>query len=1002
MLTLGKEIMEKIKKREFVWKKVLEGDFNRLKENMIYGQEILQIGSWTYDITNEEIFYSEGVYPILDCNPLGLNENFDEFYSYVHPDDLEELKEAVQHVLDGMEYEMEFRIVTSNKVEKFIHEKTKVIFDEEKNPIKIIGTIQDITKHKLIENDLKEIGDNLNLAQRVYGIGSWKYDAIKDEIFYSEEVYRIYDIDIEKLRKSLNSFFELIHYNDRDKVQNAMDMCLVGKSYELEYCIPHNDGTEKYILTKGEPIFSREQKVIGILGIIQDITEKKKMQEKVNNSQKQVDDIQKKFQALIKNTSDILQIITKDGIIEYTSPAVKKSLGYESKEIINKSIFEIFEEDNKTKLNKMLELALSNDNKRINGEIKTKTKNGKEIYLEIIMNNFLMEPTIKGILVDMRDITIRKKMELEMEYIADHDMLTKLPNINYLNKQIESLCKEAKKKDNSFALMKLDINSLKNINKTLGYGSGDKLIIQVSQRLQNYLGSMGIICRKSGERFAIIIPNSNTIGEYSRIAKEIIGLFSNPFNIDMYEIYITVNIGISIYKEDGEDPDAILKNADTALNRAKGEGQNRYVFHSSNMDINEYKRFMLINDLRKAIKKDQFKLYYQPQVNLKTNELLGAEALIRWEHPTWGIVEPKEFIHLAEETGYIIDLGNWVLREVCSNYKQWLKDKLPGIKVSINYSGAQFFEKGFIENIKRTIDEFGLDANFLIIEITENIFMCNSKRIILEIEKLRDLGIQIALDDFGTGFSSLAYLNEFPVDVLKIDRSFIKNIPTNEISTKITENIVKLAQELRVKIVAEGIENWNQLSFLRKVNCYTGQGYLYSKPIPQEDFVRVLATKKCKPINVNSSRSFEGEERRRFFRIDFYQLLEADMTIMKIDGQATGVGNTKVIIKNMGPGGLCFVSNIRLPINRNIVLKFTTELLGKDIMVYGCPVWKEETDDDLHEYGIEFTFDENERMALTGVLNQLQVKLRNNTKCTDGRFVSVSPARYFSSENTED
>lgn len=991
MSTLLKGIIRKINKTKMIG---LEEDLNQLKENILYGQQLLKIGSWTYDIQKGKAFWTEGIYHILEASFQDLDSKLDDFYSYVHPDDLGEVVGAVNGALEGKEYDIEYRIVTPSKKVKYIIEKAVILLDENNKPIKIIGTIQDITKQKLVENNYKILGDNLNKAQRVAGVGSWKYDAINDELFFSEEVHKILGIDMLDDKKDYNSFLELVHHDDQTKIKTAIDSCLTGKAYEIDHRILQFDGTERFVTSKGEPLFDEEQQIVGIIGTIQDITEKKILQEKIDKTNR-------KFEALIQDSNDVFVIIDYEGIIQYISPAVKNTLGYSVEERIGKKAFDMVEEKERLKFTKMMELVLNYPDKKITGDMVAKTKDGKEIFVEVNLSNQLSEPSIQGIVINFRDITKRIKMEEEIRYIATHDNLTKLPNSIYFNEQIKLQCKESKEKENTFAVFKLDIDGFKGINDTLGYKLGDEFIIQISRRLKELLGDTGSIYRWFGNKFTIIVPGLNTIEEYESVAKDIIGLFLQPFSIDKYELYFTINIGISIYPEDALDPDSILSQANTALLRSKDEGKNKYLFHSTNMSINNYKRFMLQNDLYKAIEENQLRVYYQPLINIKTNEILGAEALIRWEHPIWGMVSPDEFIYLAEESGFIINIGNWILREVCHNYKEWLDDGLPTIKVSINYSSIQFSEKDLVKNMKSIINEFELDPHFLIVEITENILLKNSERVISCVKDLQALGIQIALDDFGTGYSSLASLNTFRVDILKIDRSFIKNIPSDVTNTKIINSIIYLAKELRIKIVAEGIENWEELSYLRKLNCYTGQGFLYSKPIPKQDFERILAKKKCKPIRANDARIIPSEERRKYFRVDFTQLLEADMTIMEIGGEKSNVGSTTVVIKNIGPGGLCFISNINLPIKRDIILKFTSQLMEKEVMVYGCPIWKEEFDNNLFEYGIEFTIDENERTEITGILNQVQVRFRNNTKFADGRFISVSPVRYFNSEEMD-
>lgn len=466
----------------------LEEDLNQLKENILYGQQILKIGSWTYDIQKGKAFWTEGIYHILEANFQGIGSKLDDFYSYVHPDDLKEVMEAVNGALEGKEYTIEYRIVTPSKKVKYIVEKAKILLDENNDPIKIIGTIQDITERKLVENNYKILGDNLNQAQRVAGVGSWKYDVINDELFFSEEVHKILGIDMLDDNKDYNSFLELVHPDDQTKIQTAIDSCLTGKAYEIDHRILQFDGTERFVTAKGGPLFDENQQIVGIVGTVQDITKKKILREKVDRTHK-------KFEALIQDSNDVFAIIDYEGIIQYISPAVKDTLGYSVEERVGKKAFDIIEEKERLKFTKMMELVLNYPDKKIKGDMVAKTKAGKEIFLEISLSNQLSEPSIQGIVINWRDITKRIEMEKEIRYIATHDSLTKLPNSIYLNEQIKLQCKESKEKENTFALIKLDIDGFKGINDTLGYKLGDEFIIQISQRLKEFLGDIRSIYR---------------------------------------------------------------------------------------------------------------------------------------------------------------------------------------------------------------------------------------------------------------------------------------------------------------------------------------------------------------------------------------------------------------------------------------------------------------------------------------------------------------------------
>jgi len=452
---------------------------------------------------------------------------------------------------------------------------------------------------------------------------------------------------------------------------------------------------------------------------------------------------------------------------------------------------------------------------------------------------------------------------------------------------------------------------------------------------------------------------------------------------------------VCIFPEDGDNPDLLKVHVNNALVRAKAKIKNSYVFYSPSMNIQNYKQFELRNSLVNAISEKQLDVYFQPLVNLKTNEILGAEALIQWNHPSWGMIMPDELIPIAEETGLIIDIENWMFREICETYARWMDEGRPAVKISVNYSIVNFYEKNFVENIKHTLEEFDLNPGFLIIEISDKIITGNQELILLNINSLQEVGIQVAFDNFGTEFSSFQYLSLFHIDILKLDDGFIKKAMVDRKSNIIVCNLVRMCRELEIKLAAIGIDTIEHLTYLKSLNFHTGQGYLYSKPIPGKEFEKMLYGKKLKIFQVKDT-GIVQVERRMYFRIGFSNLLEGSMTISAIQTRKVKLGYTQVLIKDIGPGGLCFISNIKIPANHEIILNFRTVLLGKEIEVSGCPIWTEEFVGNLYTYGVQFNIEENERTPLTGILNKLQIAMKNNMEFSDGDFVCVTPMLYFS------
>ena len=820
----------------------------------------------------------------------------------------------------------------------------------------------------MLHEDIKKSYRDLVEAHDFARIGSWEMDMIYNKGYWSEEAYSIYGISSDDFDGTYEGFIGLVHPDDRSKVNQWIKGASNLSTCDMEYRIVRPDGSVRAIQHHVTPMYDEEGKLMYLYGSIQDATGILEFENFLGETEETIDRIEKRFQVLVQQSSDVFEIISPDFSILYISPAVENITGYTPEQRIGKNALELFEEDQRQEFIKMVEKVTANPEERVQGEVRIHDGKGNFSYLSYTMTNQLNEQSIGGIVINWRDITDLIQHQKEIEYIATHDELTCLPNRVFLKKKMSQLCIENCDPDYNFALIMLNVDGFRYVNDALGFQLGDQLIVQVSQRLEEFLGEGGFLCRYTGDQFAIILQNLNKSWEYEQVVKGIAALFKDAYKVDLYELDMTVSMGVSMYPFDERDPDLLINYANISLLRSKHEGKNRYKFYSSDIGIQIYKQVVLRNDLLKAIERNQFQVYYQAQVKLETSEILAAEALIRWEHPEWGMVSPNEFISLAEETGFIINLGNWMLHQVCQSYRKWMEEGRAPIKISVNYSSIQFFERNFVDNILSIINEYELNPHFLIMEITESVFMKNPEKAIVDIKRLQAEGIQVALDDFGTGFSALSYLNSFNIDILKIDRSFIKNVMTDDASTIITRSVIDLAQELRIKLVAEGIETNEQLDYLKDLNCYTGQGYIYNKPMPQQEFENLLAKEKCMPTEVLKEKK-TGRENRKYLRIKLPKVLEADMSVIDEPWQKFKVSEMRVPVKNISSDGLCFSSDVRLPVNKELKLQFLIPAMnGKLAKVSGYPVWAQELDEDTYEYGVEFDHDPGEKIDLTATL----------------------------------
>lgn len=435
-----------------------------------------------------------------------------------------------------------------------------------------------------------------------------------------------------------------------------------------------------------------------------------------------------------------------------------------------------------------------------------------------------------GTVGSFRDITDRYENQVLMEYQAHHDDLTGLPNRRSFQTYGSDILESCQSRDKLLAIFLLDLDRFKLINDTLGHAKGDNLLVEIAQRLNEYLLDKGKLFRMGGDEFTITLSEFQTVEDVKKIADEIIEVVRKPFFIQNLEFHVSTSIGIAIYPNDGSEINKLFSHADTAMYRAKESGKNGYCFYNSDMSEETLQKLTLETELELAIKNNDLVLHFQPQIDLLTYQIVGMEALLRWNHPQFGLIPPADFIPLAEEMGLMVNLGEWVLNHACQQMKVWHEQGLTSLKLSINLSPQEFLKQRLVDKIKQVLHETGLNPHCLELEITESKTM-DVVRSTAILEELSALGIQIAIDDFGTGFSSLNYLKNFPIHRLKIDRSFVRDMLNGPKDAKIVSTIISMAHAMNLKVIAEGVETEEQLHFLRNLECDEIQGYYFSKPL---------------------------------------------------------------------------------------------------------------------------------------------------------------------------
>jgi diguanylate cyclase (GGDEF)-like protein/PAS domain S-box-containing protein len=447
---------------------------------------------------------------------------------------------------------------------------------------------------------------------------------------------------------------------------------------------------------------------------------------------------------------------------------------------------------------------------------------------------------ITGAVIVFHDVTTARALASQMTYASQHDLVTNLPNRLLLMDRIVQAIALARRQHKSIAVIFLDLDRFKYVNDSLGHAIGDKVLQSVSRRLVASVRGSDTVSRQGGDEFVILLSEIAYPEAAAVIAKKILSLVNQPQSIEGFDLHVNASIGISVYPEDGEDAETLIKNADMAMYHAKEDGRNNFKFFKPEMNRKVVERQSVESSLRRALERDEFLLYYQPKVNLDSGEITGVEALIRWQHPSRGLMSPAQFVPVAEDCGLIVEIGRWVLREACRQARAWQEAGLPLIRISVNVSPTEFRDQGFLEGVRATLAETGLEARYLELELTEGVLMENAEFSISILHALKSMKVQLAVDDFGTGYSSFSYLRQFPINVLKIDQSFVKEIAPNSTDSTIVSAIISMGKSLGHTVLAEGVETREQRDYLLAQSCEEGQGYLFSRPVAAAAFASLL------------------------------------------------------------------------------------------------------------------------------------------------------------------
>jgi len=695
----------------------------------------------------------------------------------------------------------------------------------------VAGTLALLIERQEVEDSLLASNENLTKAQNIARLGYWEWLVPENKLLLSAGVCRILERESSQAEVSYNIFLKSVHPDDRQRVQDAVAHVLdTGEPYGIYHRIVTRHHHCLEVRVEGEVECDANGSPLRMFGTVQDVTLHKE-------SKKQLALAARVFESSIEG----IIITDANGIIQSVNQAFTHITGYSQEEAVGNKPSMLKSDRHDQDFYQAMWSTL-NDTGRWEGEIWNRRKNG-EIYPEYLIITAISDDygRVTNYVAVFHDLTEIRSYEDQIHFQAYHDALTSLPNRLLLLDRLKVAIGHAQHSSHNVAVLCLDLDNFKHINDSLGHMAGDFLLQQVAERLKACMEDDTTVARLGGDDFAILLEQCKDVKDVVVMAEKILDQFTTSFNLTSYETYITASIGITSFPDDSHDAETLLKNGELAMYRAKIEGKNRYQFFTKGMNSKVIHRLSLENRLRTALDREEFLVYYQPKVSIGSGEILGMEALVRWQTTDGQVISPLDFIPLAEETGLIVPIGDYVLSKACVDTGKWLKNN-KNLSVSVNLSARQFKEKDLVETLVAIVCEAGFPVAHLELEITESVVMGNEQAAIKQLLEFKEAGIRLALDDFGTGYSSLQYLRMMPIDTLKIDRSFIKDIPGNIDSSAIATTIVSLAQALNLELVAEGVENREQLEFLSLQNSKNMQiqGYLFSPPLPAAAFSELL------------------------------------------------------------------------------------------------------------------------------------------------------------------
>ncbi|PKO90342.1 MAG: diguanylate cyclase [Betaproteobacteria bacterium HGW-Betaproteobacteria-12] len=685
-------------------------------------------------------------------------------------------------------------------------------------------------------------------------LGIFVSDAAGDCVYTNAAYHQISGLDFAQALGT--SWSMAVHPDDRQRIVVAWRAAVASdEPFQAEVRFLRRDGSTVWTRLNAAPMLD------GLPGrgrvqIVEDISQRKADDAVLQRAQEELFAEQERAQVTLNSIGDAVLSTDAAGNVTYLNQVAETMTGWSTESALGQPLTEVFriiDGASREPVSNPGEQAIAEN--RIVGLAADSIlirRDGTESAIEDSSAPIHdRNGQVTGAVIVFHDVSESRAMAQKMSHLAQHDFLTGLPNRVLLTERFERAIGQARRHHKQVAMLFLDLDYFKNINDSLGHVIGDQLLQSVAARLVACVRSTDTVCRQGGDEFVILLAEIEHHHDASQVADKLLASLIQPHLIEGNELHVTLSIGISIFPDDGDGAETLMQNADTAMYYAKASGRNNYQFFKGEMNIRAVQRLFVENNLRRALKQEEFELHYQPMVAIANGRISRVEALLRWRDPHLGMVYPGQFVPIAEECGLIVPIGRWVLREACRQLVAWIDAGLPALPVSVNISAVEFRHRNFVDGVAGILEETGLPPALLELELTESILMHEVEASARVLEKLKAMGVQLAIDDFGTGYSSLSYLNRFPIDTLKIDQSFVRDMATNRDDAAIVGAVIDMGRNLRQRVVAEGVETREQLALLCRQECEEGQGFLFSYPLPPAEFALLLAARKDIPACCN-------------------------------------------------------------------------------------------------------------------------------------------------------